>query len=117
MKRPISQKCASACGPATSPSCERDRVAAKPKRLAPDKPTNLRSKRLKQTQPSVLSPPLAIPLAWHFMTVNLVKPGSRSKDLPAIASDQSTRDGAGTKIDKNMLTISEPKRIRSKEHL
>jgi hypothetical protein len=49
--------------------------------------------------------------------VALVKPENPSKDLPAITSDQRTHDGAGTKIDKNMLTISEPKRIRSKEHL
>ena len=48
--------------------------------------------------------------------VALVKPESRSKE-PDTTSDQQTHNGAGAKIDKSVLTISEPKRIRSKEHL
>jgi hypothetical protein len=32
-------------------------------------------------------------------------------------SDQRAYNGAGAKIDKSVLTISEPKRIRAKEHL
>ena len=214
MKRPIPRKCASACGPATSPSCARAQAAAKPRPLPQGKPMNLRSKALKPTPPSVLSPPLAIPLALRFTTVNrsgcarravgrhapaigpwilrsasggeetsfdqpsafaaalrqamseardiellfaiweqnvetvralnrslkqhslprsgiapqlvahlkhcavaLVKPENRSKEQLAATSDQRTHNGAGAKIDKSVLTISEPKRIRSKEHL
>jgi DNA recombination protein Rad52 len=49
--------------------------------------------------------------------VALVKPASRSTSEEAAASDQATLNGAATKIDKSVLTISEPKRIRSKEHL
>jgi hypothetical protein len=49
--------------------------------------------------------------------VALVKPENRSKDQRETTSDQRTHTGAGTKIDKSVLTISEPKRIRSKEHL
>src|SRR4029077_268294 len=49
--------------------------------------------------------------------VALVKPENRSKDQRETASDQRTRNGSGAKIDKSVLTISEPKRIRSKEHL
>jgi hypothetical protein len=49
--------------------------------------------------------------------VALVKPENRSKDRRETTSDQRTHTGAGTKIDKSVLTISEPKRIRSKEHL
>ena len=49
--------------------------------------------------------------------VALVKPENRSKDQRETISDQRTHTGAGTKIDKSVLTISEPKRIRSKEHL
>jgi len=50
-------------------------------------------------------------------TVALVRPETRSKDQQEAASDQRTRNGAGVKIDKSMLTISEPKRFRSKENL
>jgi hypothetical protein len=49
--------------------------------------------------------------------VALVKPENRSKDQPETISDQRTHTGAGIKIDKSVLTISEPKRHRSKEHL
>ena len=49
--------------------------------------------------------------------VALAKPDNRSKDHRQIAPDQRTHNGAGAKIDKSVLTISEPKRIRSKEHL
>jgi hypothetical protein len=48
--------------------------------------------------------------------VDLVKPENRSKG-PETVSDQRSHNGAGAKIDKSVLTISEPKRIRSKEHL
>jgi len=48
--------------------------------------------------------------------VALVKPENRTKE-PETISDQRTHNGAGAKIDKSVLTISEPKRIRSKEHL
>jgi hypothetical protein len=48
--------------------------------------------------------------------VALVKPENRTKE-PETISDQGTHNGAGAKIDKSVLTISEPKRIRSKEHL
>ena len=42
--------------------------------------------------------------------VALVKPENRSEE-PETISDQRTHNGAGTKIDKSVLTISEPKRI------
>ena len=48
--------------------------------------------------------------------VALVKPENRSKEYDT-ASEQRAHNGAGAKIDKSVLTISEPKRIRSKEHL
>jgi hypothetical protein len=49
--------------------------------------------------------------------VGLTKPEIRSKaQLPA-TSDRAIPNGTGAKIDKSVLTISEPKRIRSKEHL
>jgi Rad52/22 family double-strand break repair protein len=48
--------------------------------------------------------------------VTLVKPENRANE-PETISDQRTHNGAGAKIDKSALTISEPKRIRSKEHL
>ena len=70
MKRPIRRKCASACGPATSPSCARAQAAAKPRPLPQGKPMNLRSKALKPTPPSGRSLPLAIPLDLRFMTVS-----------------------------------------------
>ena len=49
--------------------------------------------------------------------VALTKPHTRSKEQLAAASDHTAHNGAGAKIDKSVLTISEPKRIRSKEHL
>ena len=49
--------------------------------------------------------------------VALTKPQTRSKEQLAATSDQTAHNGAGAKIDKSVLTISEPKRIRSKEHL
>ena len=49
--------------------------------------------------------------------VALTKPQARSKEQLAATSDQTAQNGAVTKIDKSVLTISEPKRIRSKEHL
>ena len=49
--------------------------------------------------------------------VALTKPQVRSKEQLAAASDHIAHNGAGAKIDKSVLTISEPKRIRSKEHL
>jgi hypothetical protein len=49
--------------------------------------------------------------------VALTKPQARSKEQLAAPSDQTAQNGAVTKIDKSVLTISEPKRIRSKEHL
>src|SRR5262245_13047691 len=70
MKRPIPRKCASAYGPATSPSCARVQAAAKPKLPPQDKPMNSRLKVLKLTQPSVLSPPSATPLDLRLTTVN-----------------------------------------------
>jgi hypothetical protein len=49
--------------------------------------------------------------------ITLVKPENRSKG-PETVSEPRTHNGAGgKKIDKSVLTISEPKRIRSKEHL
>ena len=48
--------------------------------------------------------------------VALVKPENRSKGPETITGERS-HNGAGAKIDKSVLTISEPKRIRSKEHL
>jgi hypothetical protein len=45
------------------------------------------------------------------------KPESRSKEQLEATSDQKAQDGAGAKIDKSVLTISEPRQIRSKEHL
>ena len=48
--------------------------------------------------------------------VALAKPENRSKE-PETTLDQRTHNGVGAKIDKSVLTISEPKRIRSKEHL
>jgi len=58
---------------------------------------------------------LAYPLVAHLKhcAVALVKP---EKEYDT-ASDQRTHNGAGAKIDKSVLTISEPKRMRSKEHL
>jgi hypothetical protein len=49
--------------------------------------------------------------------VALTKPETRSKAQLAATSEQPVRNGVGAKIDKSTLTISEPKRIRSKEHL
>jgi hypothetical protein len=49
--------------------------------------------------------------------VALTKPASRSKEQLEGSSDQGAHNGAGAKIDKSVLAISEPKRIRSKEHL
>jgi hypothetical protein len=49
--------------------------------------------------------------------VALVKPENRGKDQRETTSDQRPHNGAGAKIDKSVLTIGEPKRIRSKEHL
>jgi hypothetical protein len=49
--------------------------------------------------------------------VALTKPETRIKAQPTTASDQAAQSGEGAKIDKSVLTISEPKRIRSKEHL
>ena len=40
--------------------------------------------------------------------VALVKPENRSEE-PETISDQRTHNGAGSKIDKSVLTISEPK--------
>jgi DNA recombination protein Rad52 len=48
--------------------------------------------------------------------VALTKPETGNKEQTA-TSYQPARSGVGAKIDKSMLTISEPKRIRSKEHL
>jgi len=48
--------------------------------------------------------------------IALVKPENRAKELKT-TSHQRTHNGDPTKIDKSVLTISEPKRIRSKEHL
>ena len=48
--------------------------------------------------------------------VVLVKPENRREE-PETTSDQRSHNGAPGKIDKSVLTISEPKRIRSKEHL
>ena len=48
--------------------------------------------------------------------VALVKPENGSKESET-TSEQRLHNGAGPKIDKSVLTISEPKRIRSKEHL
>jgi hypothetical protein len=47
--------------------------------------------------------------------VALTKPQTRSEEQPA-PSDSTAHNTAG-RIDKSVLTISEPKRIRSKEHL
>ena len=49
--------------------------------------------------------------------VALVKPENRSKDQTGDHIRPANPHGAGAKIDKSVLTISEPKRIRSKEHL
>src|SRR5262249_14006871 len=49
--------------------------------------------------------------------VALTKPDVHSKGQLAATSNQPGHNGGGTKIDKSVLTISEPKRIRSKEHL
>jgi hypothetical protein len=49
--------------------------------------------------------------------VALTKPEARGKEQLAATSEQTAQNGAVTKIDKSVLTISEPKRIRSKEHL
>jgi hypothetical protein len=52
--------------------------------------------------------------------VALVKPENRSigrSDHRESPPDPRAANGAGSKIDKSVLTISEPKRIRSKEHL
>jgi hypothetical protein len=49
--------------------------------------------------------------------VALTKPKTPSKEQLAAASDHTAHNGADAKIDKSVLTISEPKRIRSKEHL
>jgi len=49
--------------------------------------------------------------------VALTKPETRSRVHPAATSDQPHHNSAGAKIDKSVLTISEPKRIRCKEHL
>ena len=52
------------------------------------------------------------------MPSRLAKPENRSKDQPETASATSDpRTVQCAKIDKSVLTISEPKRIRSKEHL
>jgi DNA recombination protein Rad52 len=48
--------------------------------------------------------------------VGLTKPERRSKAQLAATSEQAVRNGVG-KIDKSTLTIGEPRRIRSKEHL
>src|SRR5262249_23942541 len=48
--------------------------------------------------------------------VALTKPEVRSKELLAARPDHPA-DSEGKKIDKSALTISEPKRVRSKEHL
>ena len=48
--------------------------------------------------------------------VALAKPENGSKESET-TPDQRIHHGAGSKIDKSVLTISEPKRIRSKEHL
>jgi len=49
--------------------------------------------------------------------VALTKPEARGKEQLAATSEQTAQNGAVTKIDKSVLTISEPKWIRSKEHL
>ena len=49
--------------------------------------------------------------------VALTKPEVRSKELLAARPDHPADNGEGEKIDKSVLTISEPKRVRSKEHL
>jgi Rad52/22 family double-strand break repair protein len=48
--------------------------------------------------------------------VAFTKPETRSKERLA-TSDQPAHNSARARIDKSVLTISEPKRIRSKEHL
>ncbi len=49
--------------------------------------------------------------------VALTKAETRGKVHPAATSDQTTHEAAVAKIDKSVLVISEPKRIRCKEHL
>src|SRR6476659_6973540 len=45
--------------------------------------------------------------------VALTKPHTGNKEQLAGTSDQTAHNGAGAKIDKSVLTISEPKRVRS----
>ena len=49
--------------------------------------------------------------------VALTKAETRGKVHPAATSDQTAHEAAVAKIDKSVLVISEPKRIRCKEHL
>jgi hypothetical protein len=74
------------------------------------------NRRLKQD--SLTKSGIAPQLVAHLKhcAVGLGKPETRSKEEET-PSDQRTHNGAGSKIDKSVLTISEPKRIRSKEHL
>ena len=69
-------------------------------------------------QDSLLRSGIAPQLVAHLKhcAVALVKPEKRSTESET-TSDQQILNGAGSKIDKSVLTLSEPKRIRSKEHL
>jgi hypothetical protein len=65
---------------------------------------------------------IALQLVAHLKqcAIALVKPESRGNggaDDRENTSDPRARDGARRKIDKSVLTISEPRRHRSKEHL
>jgi Rad52/22 family double-strand break repair protein len=73
-----------------------------------------RSLKQDSLQKSGIAPQLVAHL--KHCAVALVKPENRRKERET-TSDQRTHNGAGSKIDKSVLTISEPKRIRSKEHL
>jgi hypothetical protein len=75
------------------------------------------NKSLKQdsSQRSGIAPQLVAHL--KHCAVALTKPEVRSKDLLAARPDHPADNGEGKKIDKSVLTISEPKRVRSKEHL
>ena len=75
------------------------------------------NKSLKQDplQRSGIAPQLVAHL--KHCAVALAKPETRGKAQLASTSNQPARNGVGAKIDKSALTISEPKRVRSKEHL
>jgi hypothetical protein len=67
-----------------------------------------------------LEPGFAQSLVAHLKScaVALVKPNDETAPMgPAKIDPAMSRLGPGPKIDKSVLTIGEPKRIRSKEHL